>query len=59
MPEKLIIAIDRDDDLGRKAGIESPVIGRDNVLHAAIKFATTDPEDSDVNTIFGAIKIYD
>jgi len=59
MPEKLILTIDRDDDLGKKTGIRSPVIGREEVLNAAIKLATADPEDSDVNTMFGAIKIYD
>jgi putative membrane protein len=59
MPEKIVLAIDRDDDLGRKAGIESPIIGREENLHAAIKLATADPEDSDINTMFGAIKIYD
>ena len=59
MPEKLVIAIDRDDDLGKKTGIKSPVAGRENVLRAAVELATADPEDSDVNTIFGAVKIYD
>ena len=54
-----MLAIDRDDDLGRKAGISSPVIGREANLNAAIKLAEADPEDSDVNTIFGAIKVYD
>ncbi len=59
MVEKIVLAIDRDDDLGRKAGIRSPVIGREANLNAAIKLAEADPEDSDVNTIFGAIKVYD
>ncbi len=59
MVDKVVLAIDRDDDLGRKAGISSPVIGRDENLKAAIKLAEADPEDSDVNTIFGAIKVYD
>ncbi len=59
MVEKIVLAIDRDDDLGRKAGIPSPVIGREANLKAAIKLAEVDPEDSDVNTIFGAIKVYD
>jgi len=57
--EKIVLAIDRDNDLGRKAGIASPVIGRDANLNAAIKLAEADPEDSDINTIFGAIKVYD
>jgi len=59
MVKKLVLAIDRDDDLGRKAGIKSPVIGREENIKAAVKLATVDPEDSDVNTIFGAIKVYD
>jgi len=57
--EKIVLAIDRDDDLGRKAGVDSPIIGREANLNAAIKLAEVDPEDSDVNTIFGAIKVYD
>ncbi len=59
MVDKIVIAIDRDNDLGRKAGISSPVIGREANLKAAIKLAEADPEDSDINTIFGAIKVYD
>jgi putative membrane protein len=59
MPLKVVLAIDRDDDLGRKANIDSPVIGREENLNAAIALAAADPEDSDINTIFGALKIYD
>ncbi|AGK60568.1 putative membrane protein [Archaeoglobus sulfaticallidus PM70-1] len=59
MSKKVILAIDRDNDLGRKAGIEGVIIGREDNLNAAIKLAENDPEDSDINTIFGAIKIYD
>ncbi len=59
MVEKLVLVIDRDDDLGFKAGISSPVIGRQSNLISAIKLAEVDPEDSDLNTIFGAIKVYD
>ncbi len=56
---KLIIAIDRDNDLGRKTGLSSPVIGWEACLKAAEKLGLADPEDSDLNTIFGALKIYD
>ncbi|NOY10767.1 MAG: DUF373 family protein, partial [Archaeoglobi archaeon] len=56
---KLIVVIDRDDDLGRKAGVQSPVIGREECLKAANRLGIADPEDSDLNTIFGAIRIYD
>ena len=57
--KKLILCVDRDDDLGRKAGIRGPVIGRENNLNAAISLALADPEDSDANAIFAAISTYD
>ncbi|MHC1625979.1 MAG: DUF373 family protein [Methanoculleaceae archaeon] len=55
----LILSVDRDDDLGYKAGIRTPVIGRASCLDAANRLALADPEDSDVNAIFQAIKTYD
>ena len=33
----LVIAIDRDNDLGRKTGIRSPVIGREPNVKAALE----------------------
>ncbi|RLI80264.1 hypothetical protein DRP05_01385 [Archaeoglobales archaeon] len=59
MVDKIVLAIDRDNDLGRKAGINSPVVGKQNNIDAAIKLGVADPEDSDVNTIFAAIKLHD
>jgi len=55
----LVLSVDRDDDIGWKAKVESPCIGRAACLKAANTLALTDPEDSDVNAIFSAIKIYD
>ncbi|MDD1675446.1 MAG: DUF373 family protein [Methanomicrobiales archaeon] len=55
----LILSVDRDDDIGFKGDIESPVIGREASLAAANTLALVDPEDSDLNAIFQAIKIYD
>jgi putative membrane protein len=55
----LVLSVDRDDDIGWKANIESPVIGRQECLKAADGLALADPEDSDVNAIFSAVKIYD
>ncbi len=55
----LIICIDRDNDLGEKAGVSSPIIGRATNIDAANKLASIDPEDSDINTIFGGINVYD
>jgi putative membrane protein len=55
----LIICIDKDDDIGVKGGVKSPVIGRAACLEAASLLGAADPEDSDVNTIFGGIQVYD
>ena len=51
----LVIAIDRDNDLGRKTGIRSPVIGRDANVKAALELGLADPEESDTNTMLAAI----
>ncbi|MDO8625286.1 MAG: DUF373 family protein [Candidatus Diapherotrites archaeon] len=55
----LIVCIDRDDDLGRKTGIQGPVLGRKNVLNAAARLAVTDPYESDANCMFAAVNTYD
>lgn len=54
----LVICIDRDDDLGKKAGINGPVVGRAANMDAAIALGLKDPSESDVNAIFYAIKVY-
>ncbi len=55
----LVLAVDRDDDIGVKTGIKGPLIGRDENLAAATKLGLADPEDADVNTVLTAISIYD
>lgn len=55
----IIICIDRDDDIGTKGGIETPIIGKVLCIQAGIRLAINDPEDSDCNAIFGAIKSYE
>ena len=55
----LVICVDRDDDIGKKAGIASPVVGRNACLEAAQRLALEDPEDDDSNAIFGAVKTYE
>ncbi|MEF8779692.1 MAG: DUF373 family protein [Haloferacaceae archaeon] len=55
----LILCVDLDDDLGRKTGVGTPVIGRDEVERAAVALATVDPEDSDVNVLFQGVHLYD
>jgi len=55
----LVVCIDRDNDLGKNAGVETPVFGRDQCINAGTRLAIEDPEDADANAIFGAIKIYE
>jgi putative membrane protein len=53
------VCVDRDDDLGRKAGVRGPVVGRDAVLEAALKLGVVDPEDSDTNAMLAAVNVLD
>ncbi|HLC92636.1 MAG TPA: DUF373 family protein [archaeon] len=55
----LVLCVDRDNDLGRKAGVQGPIIGKDECIKAAAKLALADPTDSDSNSIFGAVKKYE
>ena len=55
----LVLYVDRDDDIGVKAKIKTPIIGREDNLKAALSFALSDPEDSDVNALFAAIQLFD
>jgi putative membrane protein len=55
----LILCVDRDDDLGIKARVKTPILGRDENLSAAISLALQDPEEPDANAMFEAVRIYD
>ena len=55
----IIICIDRDDDIGIKGGMNTPIVGKDQCIEAGTRLAIEDPEDSDCNAIFGAIKSYE
>ena len=54
----VVLCIDRDNDVGEKAGIKGPIIGLKDNLAAAMKLALADPEDTDSNTMFMAISVY-
>ncbi|MGZ4862876.1 MAG: DUF373 family protein [Halobacteriota archaeon] len=56
---KLVLCIDRDNDLGSKAHLQGPIIGRADNVNAALQLGLTDPEDSDVNAVFEGIRVYD
>ncbi|MCL4346279.1 MAG: DUF373 family protein [Candidatus Thermoplasmatota archaeon] len=55
----LVLNVDRDNDFGIKAGIRGPVVGYSQCYNAAVKLITVDPEDSDANALFGALKHYE
>jgi putative membrane protein len=55
----LVLVVDRDDDMGTKAGVNGPVIGRDENLKATIALGLADPEEADTNTILSGIQLYD
>jgi putative membrane protein len=55
----LVLCIDRDNDVGEKTGLGSPIIGREAVLNAAIELGLKDPEESDTNAILAGIKTLD
>ncbi|MGC2382740.1 MAG: DUF373 family protein [Nitrososphaeraceae archaeon] len=54
----LVLCIDRDDDIGSKGGVKTPIIGKESCIDAGIRLAIEDPEDADANAIFGAIKMH-
>ncbi len=53
------MCVDRDDDLGTKAGIGGPVIGREENLQASMALGLADPEEVDANTILSGLQLYD
>lgn len=55
----LVLCVDRDDDLGVKAGIHGPVIGREENLKSVIALGLADPEEVDTNTILSGLQLYD
>ncbi|MGC9156949.1 MAG: DUF373 family protein [Candidatus Micrarchaeia archaeon] len=55
----LVLVVDIDNDLYVKTKINGPLIGRVQVLNGATQLALADPEDTDANTMFKAVKVYD
>jgi len=52
----LVLCVDRDNDIGEKAHIKGPIIGIEENLNAARELGLADPEDTDVNALFEAVK---
>ena len=55
----LVLRIDRDDDIGSKGGVKTPIVGKGHCIDAGLRLAIEDPEDPDANAIFGAVKAYE
>ncbi|MEM2110415.1 MAG: DUF373 family protein [Candidatus Bathyarchaeia archaeon] len=55
----LILCVDRDNDIGKKTGIKTPIIGKKENMEAALKLLLVDPEEADANAMFEAIKIFE
>jgi putative membrane protein len=53
----LVICVDRDNDVGRKAGVKTPIIGKKENIDAALKLILADPEEADANAMFEAVRI--
>lgn len=59
-PKSLVIlCVDRDDDIGTKTGIRTPLVGKDAVLNAATQLIVKDPEEADANTLFESLRVLD
>ena len=54
----LVLAVDIDNDLYRKTKISGPVLGSDAITKAATQLALADPEETDANTMFEAVKLF-
>jgi len=55
----LVLCIDRDNDLFEKAKVSGPLVGRERNLEGAMALSLADPEDSDSNAIYYAVKQFD
>ncbi len=54
----LILCVDQDDDIGKKAMVPTPIVGVDANKEAAASLAIADPEEADSNAMFGAVKLH-
>jgi len=55
----LVLCVDRDNDIGRKTGVNTPIIGKEENLNSALKLILADPEEADANAMFEAIRVYE
>ena len=53
----LVVCVDRTDDLGRVAEVDSPVVGWEAVRSLVTDVGLADPEDSGVNSLLEALRV--
>ena len=53
----LVVCVDRANDIGRNAGVETPVVGWDGVESLITRVGIVDPEDSIVNCLLEALRV--
>ncbi|WP_227355309.1 DUF373 family protein [Haladaptatus salinisoli] len=53
----LVVCVDRNNDIGRKTGLEMPVAGWEAVRSLATDVGLEDPEDSSVNCLLEALRV--
>ncbi|PSP55884.1 hypothetical protein BRC82_04555 [Halobacteriales archaeon QS_1_67_19] len=52
-----MVCVDRDDDIGTKTGVRTPVAGWEAVRSLVTEVGLTDPEDASVNCLLEALRI--
>ncbi len=53
----LVVCLDRTDDVGRKTGLRSPIVGWEAVRALVTDVGLADPEDSGVNTLLETLRV--
>src|SRR6056297_1666634 len=53
----LVVCVDRDDDIGTKTGLETPVAGWEAVRSLVTEVGLADPEDSSVNCLLESLRV--
>ena len=53
----LVVCLDRNDDVGRKTGLRTPVVGWEAVRALVTEVGLADPEDSGVNSLLETLRV--
>ena len=53
----LVVCLDRTDDVGRKTGLRSPIVGWEAVRALVTDIGLADPEDSGVNSLLETLRV--